>query len=191
LSVLERLPTDSISEVTIALTFDQQAKLRSLIEKGMPAVAKPYQYLAEQISPEPFVSEAMVIDQIIAWQDDGLIRRFGLVVKHRNLGFNANAMVVWNVPDEDVDRVATLLAGCKEVSLCYRRPRRLPDWPYNLFCMIHGTNREIVLAQIANITKALNLKDVEKDVLFSTRAFKQQGARYSKQLSPKVGKHYG
>ncbi|WP_206485686.1 Lrp/AsnC family transcriptional regulator [Thalassotalea sp. G2M2-11] len=164
------------------LSKAQQSQLRGLLEKGLPTTSQPYQHLAEQISNvnNP-VNENMVIEQISLWQEQGLIRRFGLVVKHRKLGFNANAMVVWNIPDEQVDMVAKALSQCQEVSLCYRRPRRLPDWPYNLFCMIHGTEREVVLQQIDGITNGLSLSHIEKNVLFSTRAFKQQGARYGKQ----------
>jgi DNA-binding Lrp family transcriptional regulator len=102
------------------------------------------------------------------------------VVKHRQLGYKANAMVVWNIADEHVDRVAALFSSCPEVSLCYRRPRRLPHWPYNLFCMIHGTDRSIVLAQIEAMVAKYSLQDIEKDILFSFKAYKQQGARYGK-----------
>ena len=154
----------------------QQIKLRGLIEKGLPLTQQPYQTLAEQIN----ASEQQVIEQIDIWQDTGLIKRFGLVVKHRQLGYKANAMVVWNIPDEDVEQIAGMLSMFNEVSLCYKRPRRLPDWPYNLFCMIHGTDREIVLNQIAQITKQLKLEHIQKDVLFSYKAYKQNGARYGK-----------
>ena len=102
------------------------------------------------------------------------------MVKHRKLGFKANAMVVWNIADDKVNEVAALLSSCPEVSLCYRRPRRLPDWPYNLFCMIHGTDRAIVIAQITAMTQQFGLEDVAKDILFSFKAYKQQGARYGK-----------
>ncbi|GLX80467.1 protein NirL [Thalassotalea insulae] len=169
------------TQVTIfpALNAEQQAKLRGLLEQGLPTCSRPYLALARKIglAESPFI-EQQVIEQIKLWQQQGLIRRFGLVVKHRKLGFNANAMVVWNIADTAVDGIAKQLSQCPEVSLCYRRPRRLPDWPYNLFCMIHGIERAKVISQLQAITERLNLSHIEKNVLFSTRAFKQQGARY-------------
>lgn len=158
------------------LSADQLQKLREILECGLPHVAQPYLAIAEKVS----ATEAQVLAQIEHWQTDGLVKRFGLVVKHRQLGYKANAMVVWNIADEHVDRVAAMFSSCPEVSLCYRRPRRLPHWPYNLFCMIHGTDRSIVLAQIDAMVEKFSLQDIEKDILFSFKAYKQQGARYGK-----------
>lgn len=165
-----------------ALTEIEKRELRTTIEKGLPEHLSPYQVVAEQLG----LNEQQVISQIVLWQDEGLIRRFGLVIKHRKLGFDANAMVVWNIPNDDMDKVALRLAKCPPVSLCYQRPRRLPDWPYNLFCMIHGTDRSIVLEQISQITQQLGLEAIEKDVLFSFKAYKQHGARYGKNINEKV-----
>lgn len=170
------------SNQAIALTDIEKRALRSVIEKGLPEHLSPYQIIAEQLS----LSEQQVIMQITLWQEEGLIRRFGLVIKHRKLGYDANAMVVWNIPNEDIDKVAQRLAKCSPVSLCYQRPRRLPDWPYNLFCMIHGTDRALVLEQIAQITEQLGLESIEKDILFSFKAYKQHGARYGKTVSSKT-----
>jgi len=164
----------------------QKDLLRGMIEKGLPTTAQPFNEIAKKLNVIP----SQVIKQITQWQHNGLIRRFGLVVKHRKLGFNANAMVVWNIPDEFVDIIAGQLSSFDEVSLCYRRPRRLPDWHYNLFCMIHGTDRDVVLAQIAKITQQIIRENshlwylaehLQQDILFSTKAYKQHGARYSKQ----------
>ena len=157
------------------LLSHQQSALRCILEKGLPLISKPYQQLAEQLS----LKESQVIGQIAQWQQEGLIKRFGLVVKHRQLGYIANAMVVWNIADENVDDIAGQLSKRDEISLCYRRPRRLPDWPYNLFCMIHGKSRAEVEKQIQTITQDLNLAAIEKDVLFSYKAYKQNGARYN------------
>ncbi len=166
----------------------QKILLRGMIEKGLPTTAQPFDEIAKNLNVIP----SQVIKQITQWQQNGLIRRFGLVVKHRKLGFNANAMVVWNIPDEFVDIIAGQLSTFDEVSLCYRRPRRLPDWHYNLFCMIHGSDRDVVLAQIAKITQQIihensyqwnSVKDLQQDILFSTKAYKQHGARYTQQTT--------
>lgn len=165
------------SELTTKLlSSEQQQKLREILECGLPHVSQPYLTLAKQIS----ATEAQVLAQISHWQTDGLVKRFGLVVKHRQLGYKANAMVVWNIADDQVESVAAKFSSCPEVSLCYRRPRRLPHWPYNLFCMIHGTDRSIVLAQIDAMVEKFSLQNIEKDILFSFKAYKQQGARYGR-----------
>lgn len=149
--------------------------LRQVLEQGLPLSVHPYQAIADQIG----CNETEVIEQIRHWQDDKFIKRFGVVVKHHALGFVANAMCVWNIPDDLVDQVADQLSPRPEVTLCYQRRRQMPQWPYNLFCMIHGCDRELVKQQIAQINQQLNLKRFQHQVLFSSRQFKQQGGRYA------------
>ncbi|KGJ88067.1 siroheme decarboxylase subunit beta [Thalassotalea sp. ND16A] len=161
------------------LSIEQQLQLFNAIESGLPLVAQPYLALAEEIG----VSEEQVIAMITDWQQQGLIRRFGLVIRHRKLGYVANAMVVWDVEDEQVDAIAEILAEQKVVTLCYRRPRVLPHWPYNLFCMVHGKNRDQVEAQLAQICQHSELKSLSKKLLFSNKAYKQRGGRYQHQLA--------
>ena len=103
------------------LTNEQQALLFASIEQGIPLVAQPYLAIANQVK----IDEQQVISTIKAWQQQGLIRRFGLVVRHRKLGYVANAMVVWNIDDKKVDQVAEILSQQSVVTLCYRRPRVL------------------------------------------------------------------
>ncbi len=100
------------------------------------------------------------------------------MVRHRELGYRANAMVVWDVPDAEVATVGRVFAGYPFVTLCYRRPRHLPDWPYNLFCMIHGRCRETVTAQAEVLATAAGDSARRHELLFSRRRFKQCGARY-------------
>ncbi|GGE54424.1 protein NirL [Streptosporangium jomthongense] len=150
-------------------------RLRQQLEQGLPLVPRPYFALAERTG----LSEQEVMNAITQWQNDGLIKRFGLVVKHRTLGYTANAMVVWNVPDGQVQALGQAMAGVPFITLCYQRPRRLPDWPYNLFCMIHGTNRERVLAQLDSLIADYNLQQIQHAVLFSNKAYRQRGGRYA------------
>jgi len=180
--------TQSLNEIQ-PLTEIEKSQLRKSIETGLPKQLQPYEKIALDINS----TEQQVIMQLANWQQTGLIRRFGLVVKHRKLGYNANAMVVWNIDNEEVDAIAAKLAKREEVSLCYRRPRRLPDWPYNLFCMIHGTDKNRVLLQIEEITQQLSLTNIEKDILFSYKAYKQKGASYLKSntLKRKSGSYHG
>ena len=144
------------------------------IQGGLPLVARPYAAIANRLG----MTEETLMARLRELQSDGLIKRMGVVVKHRALGYQANAMVVWDIPDEDVERVGALLAAETCVTLCYQRPRRLPDWPYNLFCMIHGRERNAVLRRLAQVVEFHGLGQFSHSVLFSGRSFKQRGAHY-------------
>jgi len=150
-------------------------QLRRLLETGLPLAARPYRQLAEQIG----CSEQQVLEQVEQWQQVGLFRRVGLVLKHRALGFRANAMLVMDIPDAQVDEVGRRLGLAAGVNLCYQRPRRLPQWPYNLFCMVHGREREQVCQLIEQLLAEHDLSGVPHQLLFSTRAFKQCGGRFA------------
>jgi DNA-binding Lrp family transcriptional regulator len=89
-------------------------------------------------------------------------------------------MVVWDIPEQKIKQLGQQLGQLEFVTLCYRRPRRLPDWRYNLFCMIHGHDREEVMARVDEMRKGTGLQDAAYEVLFSTRRFKQCGARYAR-----------
>ncbi|MBE9557124.1 MAG: AsnC family protein [Proteobacteria bacterium] len=154
----------------------KERELIAAIQDGLPLEKLPYAAVARQVG----LSEAQVIDCIRDLTKRGFIRRFGLVLSHRELGYRANAMVVWDIPDDAVGEVAGKLAALDYVTLCYRRPRRLPDWPYNLFCMIHGRDRTRVEALAEAAAAAAGAADCPHSVLFSTRQFKQRGARYAK-----------
>ena len=143
------------------------------LQEGLPLVARPYLALAEQLG----ASEQQVMVAIRELLESGCIKRFGLVLRHRELGYRANAMVVWDVPEDRVDQVGEILGEEPSVTLSYRRPRRPPEWNYNLFCMIHGTCRDEVTAQLEDIVTRRGL-NFPHQVLFSSHCFKQRGAVY-------------
>ena len=151
-------------------------RLIGLIQDGLPLVPHPYAIVGDKLG----LSEAEIIDRIKKLNDCGLIKRMGVVVKHRALGYRANAMVVWDVPDHEVEIIGKRLADEECVTLCYQRPRRLPDWPYNLFCMIHGRERQGVLRRLAQIIDYHGLEYLPYNVLFSCHSFKQRGAHYAR-----------
>ena len=109
--------------------------------------------------------------------DSGKMRRFAAVLHHRTAGFSANAMGVWAVPGDDaeVDRAGELMAGFRAVSHCYRRPT-YPDWPYNIFTMVHGKSREDCEQSLAAIAAKTNIRD--HGALYSTREYKKVRVRY-------------
>lgn len=149
-------------------------RLLAEIADGLPLAPAPYAVIGARVG----IGEADVIARLKAMIGRGVIRRFGAVVHHHELGFTANAMTVWDIPDAQVDAVGEKIAAYPFVTLCYQRPRRPPEWPYNLFCMIHGRDRDGVLAQVGTLNRELGLDGRAQAVLFSRRRFKQRGARY-------------
>lgn len=148
--------------------------LVAALADGLPLVPRPYAALGEALG----WAEAEVVARLGALVAAGVVSRFGVVVRHHELGIRANAMVVWDVPDDRVREAGAVLKGLPFVTLCYRRPRRPPAWPYNLFCMIHGRERPSVEALVEEATAAAGLGGCERAVLFSRRRFKQRGALY-------------
>lgn len=153
----------------------EDLKLIAAIQDGLPLVARPYAAVGSAIG----LTEPEVIEHIHRLVERGVIRRLGLVLSHRELGYRANAMVVWDIPDDRVDEMGEVLASMPFITLCYRRPRRLPAWPYNLFCMVHGRDRKSVEALVRSATAKAGMTGYRRAVLFSTRRFKQCGARYA------------
>ena len=149
-------------------------RLLAALEEGLSLVSRPYEDLARRCA----MTEEEVLQRLGRLREMGTISRFGVVVRHRRLGYLANAMVVWDVEERQVRDAGERLSALPFVTLCYRRPRRPPLWPYNLFCMIHGRERAEVERQVEWAAEACGLRDVPRDLLFSRRAFKQRGARY-------------
>lgn len=152
-----------------------ERRLISALQEGLPMFIRPFQLIAGRVG----TSEAEVLGRIQRWLEDGAIKRFGVVVRHHELGFRANAMLVHDIPDERVSEIGRALAEEQAVTLCYRRPRCLPEWPYNLFCMIHGRERGEVEATIAELRQRHGLENCAHETLFSLTRFKQNGARYA------------
>lgn len=151
-----------------------ERRLITGLQAGLPLESRPFASLAHGAG----LNESEAIALIGRWLDDGLIKRFGIVVRHHELGFRANAMCVWDVPDEQVAALGRLLAREPAVTLCYRRTRVPPHWRYNLFCMIHGKSRDFVQGLRDELAERLELDRWPHAVLFSCRRFKQHGARY-------------
>ncbi|MDY0071581.1 MAG: Lrp/AsnC family transcriptional regulator [Thauera sp.] len=151
-----------------------ERELARRLQSGLELVAQPFAALATALD----TSEGFILGCLERWLESGILRRFGVVVRHHELGLAANAMCVWDVPDDQVSALGRALAAEPAVTLCYRRRRVLPGWPYNLFCMIHGHARDEVLAAREEICRRHGLEALRQDVLFSRRRFKQTGARY-------------
>lgn len=133
----------------------------------------PFHELAEDLG----ISEPQVLARIARYRERGMLRRFGAILRHQAAGFTANGMSVWNVPADDVERVGQLMSAVPEISHCYERPR-VPDWPYNLFGMIHAHSEDECRAIAARVSALTGI--AEYDILFSRREFKKSSMIYGK-----------
>lgn len=149
---------------------------RQIIEatqRGLPLSKDPYQDIAQQLD----INTEVLIQRMQSMQQSGIIRRIGVIPNHYKLGFSANGMSVWNVPDDKVTQLGKLIGQLDFVSHCYKRPRFLPEWPYNLFAMVHGKTRDEVMKKVDIIAESLAEHSPDHDVLFSTRLLKKTGLR--------------
>ncbi|WP_415184602.1 AsnC family transcriptional regulator [Phaeovulum sp.] len=148
------------------------AKDRAIIkatQSGLPLVSAPYAEVAGWLG----LTEAEVIARMSAMQTRGIIRRIALAPNHYALGLAANGMSVWDIEDDGALQLGAQIAALPFVTHCYLRARKLPEWPYNLFAMIHGTDRDQVTAHCAEIAAILGPALRSSDVLFSTRLLKK------------------
>ncbi|WP_136717271.1 siroheme decarboxylase subunit beta [Halorientalis salina] len=179
----DRFARESLAETDASATRiseDAAADLSALdrrvlleIQDGFPLSATPYRDIAAAVDAD--VTD--VLASIDGLCSDGCIKRIGCVVNHVATGFDSNCMVVWDVPDENLDEWGETVGSLPYVTLCYHRPRRPEqDWPYNLFTMIHGRESAAVDAKIDELTAEYLPCDHER--LYSTETLKQTGARY-------------
>lgn len=148
-------------------------KIVRATQQGLPLTPRPYHALAEMLGLDP----EDVMQRLRGMCARGVIRRIGAVPNHYRLGYRANGMTVWDVPDEAVDRLGERVGALESVSHCYRRPRHGPDWPYNLFAMVHGRTRGDVEREAQRIAAILGPDNRGHTILFSTRILKKTGLR--------------
>lgn len=149
---------------------------RSLIvatQGGLPLVPRPYHAIAKQLG----LPADEVMHRLKAMLETGIIRRIGAVPNHYAIGWTANGMTVWDVADELVDELGARIGALDFVTHCYRRPRALPAWPYNLFAMVHGASRDECSAKAGEIRRLLGEACRGNDILYSTRILKKTGLR--------------
>lgn len=156
----------------MALTEFDRALIKAT-QSGLPLVSRPYEAVGAMLG----VPGERVRERLAQMLDEGLIRRIGAVPNHYRLGFVANGMSVWDVDDAVVDELGARIGALAGVSHCYRRPRHLPDWPYNLFAMLHGRSREDVAQQARHVEALLGAACRGHDILYSTAILKKTGLR--------------
>jgi DNA-binding Lrp family transcriptional regulator len=140
---------------------------------GLPLTPHPF----EEVGRWLFLPEREVIVRLQGMQEDGVIRRVALAPNHYALGLAANGMSVWDIADDRAEALGAQVGALSFVSHCYLRPRALPDWPYNLFAMLHGHSRDEVEAKRAQVAALLGDACRAHDILYSTRILKKTGMR--------------
>ena len=163
---------------------EQDIRLIRILQEDLPMLEMPYTVWAEQAE--------MTEEELFAWahrmEHLGYMRRFAAILHHRNAGFKANAMVVWQVPEEQVDTVGEGMARYREVSHCYRRPV-YPNWPYPLFTMIHAETYAACMGVVKRIEEAVG--QFPHKNLFSTKEYKKIRVKYFTPELDEWWKHVG
>lgn len=141
------------------------------MQEDLPLVPQPYKLIADELG----IKENKLLEKIKEFCDKGIIRRFGATLNHRNIGFKANAMVVWIVPEERIKEVSKSMILFEQVSHCYQRPTFL-NWPYNIFTMVHGETKEECEKVVKDIINLVNINDY--NILYSTKELKKSSMKY-------------
>lgn len=142
-------------------------------QEGLPVVPRPYHAVAEALGIAP----EQVMARLTRMLEAGVIRRLGAVPNHYRIGYRANGMSVWDVDDARMAEFGPKVGALDFVSHCYHRPRRPPVWPYNLFAMVHGRERDEVEDKVTAIAELLGEASRGHEVLYSTRILKKTGLR--------------
>ena len=143
------------------------------MQEGLPVCPEPYAAIAEQLN----IDEQELHTRIEKMLASGTIRRIGLVPNHYRIGYRYNAMTVWELDDAKVDTIGELLGKQPSVSHCYKRPKQLPEWPFNLFAMVHGRSLDEVNDKIEVLRQLIGDDCRQSEVLFSEKILKKSGLR--------------
>jgi DNA-binding Lrp family transcriptional regulator len=166
-------PDDKVKKMDLKkfeLTSRDKEFIREL-QKDLEVTPRPFDTLAKNLG----ITVDELFKKAIEYETMGVMRRFAAILRHRDAGFAANGMIVWKVPEDKIDEVGYKLASFAQVSHCYRRPV-YPDWPFNLFSMIHA--RTIEAAKKIAIELSNFVRINEYKILFSSREFKKERVKY-------------
>ncbi len=162
----ERTRIPALEATTCFDPTPENIRIVRCVQEDLPLTGRPFEEWARDLG----MTESSLLELLADWMARGFMRRFAAVLNHRQVGFGANGMVVWSCPAEKVDELGPILASHQEVSHCYHRPA-YPEWPYNLYAMVHGRTREDCETVARRLGEAVGLMDFR--ILFSTREFKK------------------
>jgi siroheme decarboxylase len=159
-----------ISDVKFVPTEDDKNYIREL-QKDLEIITRPFLKSAKRLG----ITEEQLLEKAKYFEEIGVMRRFAAILRHREAGFVANGMIVWKVPQERIEEVGTQLGAFPQVSHCYQRPI-YPDWPYNVFSMVHCKSNEEAQVIAKQIEEQIDVHDYR--ILFSSREFKKTRVEY-------------
>ena len=159
-----------IKETKFEPTEQDKDFIREL-QKNMDIIDEPFVNAAKNLG----LTENEVFEKMKHYEDIGVVRRFAAILRHRQIGFTANGMIVWKVDDDKISEVGSKLGSFPQVSHCYERPT-YPDWPYNVFSMIHCKTQDEAYDVAKTIQDQIHVDDY--NILFSTREFKKTRVEY-------------
>ena len=142
-----------------------------IMQDEFPLVKEPYKEFAKKLN----ISEQDLLARLRTYKDEGKIRKMGAVLRHVEAGFKANALCAWVVPTDKLDEIATKLASNPAISHCYDR-NTTPDWPYNIYTMIHAQTRQECEQIAKTLAKENNLS--KYTMLYSVKEWKKTSMRY-------------
>jgi DNA-binding Lrp family transcriptional regulator len=169
----EIAPTEAkkeIKNIKFEPTEDDKNFIREL-QKDMEIIDEPFLKAAKNLG----ISEDKLFEKMKHYEDNGIMRRFAAILRHRQVGFTANGMIVWKVPEDKISEVGAKLGAFPQVSHCYERPT-YPDWPYNVFSMIHCKTQDEAHEMAKTIQDQINVPEYQ--ILFSSREFKKVRVEY-------------
>ncbi|WP_003541140.1 AsnC family transcriptional regulator [Desulfotomaculum nigrificans] len=141
------------------------------LQSGLPLVKRPFAVLARRLG----ISEEELFQRVQALQQAGIMRRIGAALRHHKVGFTANAMIVWQVPEEKIEEVGQMFSQLPEVTHCYQR-EELPHWPFNFYTMVHGRNRETCEQIAARLSQLAGISNYR--LLYSVAELKKSSMKY-------------
>lgn len=168
-------PVDNTEPMNKLLIDQIDRQIIEITQGGLPLVAEPYQQVAATVG----IPVEELMQRMQSMLDNEVIRRIGLVPNHYTLGYKANGMTVWDLPDDKIAELGVQIGALDYVSHCYQRPRHQPLWNYNLFAMVHGRDRNEVSEKVEKIAKLLGENDRGHEILYSSRILKKTGLRIS------------
>ncbi len=150
---------------------NKDIEIIKIIQESIPLTIKPFKDIAKKVN----LTEEEVINRIKNMKKNGIIRRFGAILRHQKAGIRANAMIVWDIPDEKVEEIGKKFASFKEVSHCYERPK-MEKWPFNVFTMVHGKSKDDCYKIAETLSQISGIKKYK--LLFSEKEFKKSSMKY-------------
>jgi siroheme decarboxylase len=159
-----------IREVKFVATEEDKNYIRQL-QKDLEITERPFLKAAQNLG----ITEEQLLEKAKYYEEIGVMRRFAAILRHREAGFLANGMIVWRVPEERIEQVGAQLGAFPQVSHCYQRPV-YPDWPYNVFSMVHCKSNDDAQKIAREIEYQIGVHDYK--ILFSSREFKKTRVEY-------------